>query len=62
MSIFATITMLIILNRFATRACRFMDAYQKGLTGKQAAWAAKKYRGHRVLPAGILDALDKAGI
>jgi len=23
-----------------------MDAYAKGLDGKQAAWAAKKYHGH----------------
>ncbi|KAF9234429.1 hypothetical protein BU15DRAFT_52646, partial [Melanogaster broomeanus] len=27
----------------------FMDAYSKGLSGKQAAWASKKCRGHRVL-------------
>lgn len=32
------------------QACRFMDAYTKGLDGKQAAWATKKYHGHRVLP------------
>jgi hypothetical protein len=31
-----------------------MDAYRKGLTGAQAAWAAKKYRGHRVVPITIL--------
>jgi hypothetical protein len=30
-----------------------MDAYRKGLDGNQVAWAAKKYRGHRVLPEGI---------
>jgi hypothetical protein len=39
-----------------------MDAYTTGLNGKQAAWAAKKYRGHRVLPPDIMEALDKAGI
>ena len=39
-----------------------MDAYQKGLTGKQAAWASKKYRGHRVIPDSILCELDAAGI
>ncbi|EKM60108.1 uncharacterized protein PHACADRAFT_87954, partial [Phanerochaete carnosa HHB-10118-sp] len=38
---------------FVTRANRFMDAYRRGLTGKQAAWACKKYRGHRVLPDTI---------
>jgi hypothetical protein len=35
-----------------------MDAYHKGLNGKQAAWAAKQYRGHRVLPATLLEDLD----
>ena len=39
-----------------------MDAYRKGLSGKQAAWAAKKYHGHRVLPDTILDALEHSGI
>ena len=39
-----------------------MDAYRKGLTGKQAAWASKKYKGHRVLPNTILAELEKAGI
>ena len=37
-----------------------MDAYRKGLSGKQAAWAGKKYRGHRVLPASLLDDLAAA--
>jgi len=36
---------------------RFLDAYEKNLTGKQAAWAAKKYRGHRTLPGTILSEL-----
>ena len=31
-----------------------MDAYHKGLTGKGAAWACKKYRGHRCVPESIL--------
>ncbi|KAG0693813.1 hypothetical protein DFH29DRAFT_815965 [Suillus ampliporus] len=44
------------------RSRRFMDAYKKGLTGKQAAWASKKYRGHRVLPHTILAELEKAGL
>ena len=25
---------------------RFMDAYERGLNGRQAAWAARKYKGH----------------
>ena len=47
-------------NRFATRSYCFMDAYQKGLDGKQAAWAGKKYCGHQVLPTTLLDDLSKA--
>jgi hypothetical protein len=39
-----------------------MDAYRKELNGKQAAWASKKYHGHRVLPNNILDDILKAGI
>jgi hypothetical protein len=35
-----------------------MDAYSKGLKGKGAAWAAKKYRGHRVLLETILKEFD----
>ncbi|KDQ12520.1 hypothetical protein BOTBODRAFT_189230 [Botryobasidium botryosum FD-172 SS1] len=39
------------------RSLCFMDAYRKGLNGKQAAWASKKYRGHRVLPERIFEEL-----
>ena len=39
-----------------------MDAYKRGLTGKQAVWASKKYRGHRVLPNTILEELEQAGL
>jgi hypothetical protein len=37
-----------------------MDAYSKDLTGAQAAWAAKKYQGHCVIPNTILAELEKA--
>ncbi|TBU64635.1 hypothetical protein BD310DRAFT_963773 [Dichomitus squalens] len=53
---------LVTIRRFYTRAHRFMDAYRRGLDGKQAAWAAKKYRSHRVLPNDILEELDREGI
>ena len=53
---------LISIRRFYTRAHRFMDAYRRGLSGKQAAWAAKKYHSHRVLPNDILAELDREGI
>jgi hypothetical protein len=39
-----------------------MDAYYGGLNGKQAAWAAQKYRGHQVIPESIMDDLMKANI
>jgi len=37
-----------------------MDAYCKGLNGKQVAWALKKYRGHCVLPDTIMAELAVA--
>ncbi|KAH7917404.1 hypothetical protein BV22DRAFT_1108579 [Leucogyrophana mollusca] len=46
------------MRRFANRSSRFIDAYHKGLNGKQAAWANKRYRGHCVLPESILKELD----
>ncbi|KZT66821.1 hypothetical protein DAEQUDRAFT_674282 [Daedalea quercina L-15889] len=50
------------IRRFFIRSLRFMDAYRHGLSGKQAAWAAKTYHGHQVLPNNILDELEKAGV
>ncbi|KAJ6520792.1 hypothetical protein DFH09DRAFT_939523 [Mycena vulgaris] len=43
--------------RFATRSSRFADAYFHGLNGADAAWAKKKYRGHRTLPPRYLEDL-----
>jgi hypothetical protein len=48
--------------KFSICLQRFMDAYGKGLNGRQAAWAARKYRGHRVLPVSIMDKLEKAHV
>ncbi|KAJ8595263.1 hypothetical protein M405DRAFT_728397, partial [Rhizopogon salebrosus TDB-379] len=48
------------MRRFAIRSTKFMDAYQRGLNGVQAAWAIKKYRGHRVLPPSIMQEFDEA--
>ncbi|KAJ3982337.1 hypothetical protein F5890DRAFT_1415953, partial [Lentinula detonsa] len=42
------------LVSFARRARHFIDGYNKGLDGKMAAWATRKYRGHRILPEGIM--------
>ncbi|KAJ7815785.1 hypothetical protein B0H14DRAFT_2846315 [Mycena olivaceomarginata] len=38
------------MRQFAVRSSRFADAYFHGLDGADAAWANKKYRGHRALP------------
>ena len=38
-----------VIRRFVNRSWRFMDAYRKGLTGKAAAWAVKKQKGHRAV-------------
>ncbi|PPQ85514.1 hypothetical protein CVT25_006561, partial [Psilocybe cyanescens] len=50
------------MRKFANRSRRFMDVYETGLNGRQAAWAARKYKGHRVLPVGIMEELGKLGI
>ncbi|KAJ7573148.1 hypothetical protein C8J56DRAFT_723724, partial [Mycena floridula] len=41
---------IISMRRFATRSNRFADGYFHGLNGAEAAWANKKFRGHRCLP------------
>ncbi|KAF8809609.1 hypothetical protein BYT27DRAFT_7093654, partial [Phlegmacium glaucopus] len=38
------------LIRYANRAAQFISAYGQGLTGPEAAWANRKYHGHRILP------------
>ncbi|KAG2119235.1 hypothetical protein BD769DRAFT_1362153, partial [Suillus cothurnatus] len=43
---------------FSIKSVRFIDAYQKGLDGTQAAWAIKKYREHCVLPESIMKEFD----
>ena len=53
---------LSMMRKIATRSRSFMDAYDCGLNGKQAAWAACKYKEHRVLPQNILEELEKQGV
>ncbi|KAF7299489.1 hypothetical protein MIND_00899000 [Mycena indigotica] len=48
------------MRRFATRSSRFGDAYFCGLNGAEAAWANKKYRGHRTLPLSYTEDLREA--
>ncbi|KIJ37224.1 hypothetical protein M422DRAFT_178335 [Sphaerobolus stellatus SS14] len=50
------------IRRYSNRSARFIDAYQRGLSGSQAVWANRKYHGHRMLPEKIMDEIEKAGI
>ncbi|KAF8237412.1 hypothetical protein L208DRAFT_1247999, partial [Tricholoma matsutake] len=50
------------MHHFANRSSCFMDAYERGLNGRQAAWTARKYRGHRVLPESLMDDLEKTNL
>ncbi|KAJ6596322.1 hypothetical protein DFH09DRAFT_905287, partial [Mycena vulgaris] len=48
---------------YVNRCYRFGDAYlNHKLTGQQAAWAAKRYPGHRTYPESTLEELDAAGL
>ncbi|PBK93484.1 hypothetical protein ARMGADRAFT_1045964 [Armillaria gallica] len=53
---------IVSMHRFVNCSLRFMDAYACGLNGRQAAWAARHYRGHQVLPDSILEELKKENI
>lgn len=37
-----------------------MDAYRVGLNGKEAIWAARKYRSHRGLPPSAFEEVKLA--
>ncbi|KAF9485423.1 hypothetical protein BDN70DRAFT_796098, partial [Pholiota conissans] len=41
--------------KYARCSQKFMDVYHKGFNRKQAAWASKKYCGHRVLPESLIN-------
>ncbi|KAJ3992181.1 hypothetical protein F5050DRAFT_1801841 [Lentinula boryana] len=49
---------LVSMQRFATHSLRFADSYFHGLSGAEAAWANKKYRGHRTIPPDFRAELD----
>jgi hypothetical protein len=51
------------MRKFANRSRRFMDACDiHGLNGRQAAWTAKVYKGHRAIPINIMEELGRKGI
>ncbi|CAA7263722.1 unnamed protein product [Cyclocybe aegerita] len=47
------------IKRYANRAARFINGYFQGLTGPEAAWANRKYHGHRTLPASVVAKLKE---
>ncbi|KAJ7720589.1 hypothetical protein DFH07DRAFT_759955 [Mycena maculata] len=47
--------------RFCNRSLRYADAYSKGLNGREAAYATKKYRGHRSIPNDYLNDFEQSG-
>ena len=51
-----------MMRKFMTCSRRVMDEYNRGLNGKQAAWAARKYWGRRLLPPNIFEELEKEGV
>src|ERR1700678_1258711 len=52
------VKMLITFSRFPNRSRKFINAYSWGLNGRETAWAARKYRGQRVLPESLMQDLD----
>ncbi|KAJ7202808.1 hypothetical protein GGX14DRAFT_535970 [Mycena pura] len=50
---------LMSIRRFVLRAQHFGDAYRHGLTGAEASWAARTYKGHQLLPLDFRAALDE---
>ena len=46
------------IRRYARKAFRYMDAYRKGLKGKAAEFAVKKYRSHCRIPDSVLNSIE----
>ena len=46
---------LITIRKFARKSWRYMDIYRKGISGKIAEFAVKKYKSHRHIPDNIYD-------
>ncbi|THV00987.1 hypothetical protein K435DRAFT_656209 [Dendrothele bispora CBS 962.96] len=51
---------LLQIKRFSNRARRYIHAYIEGLDGPQAAWANRRYHGHRTLPPEMVRAAKEA--
>ncbi|KIM88188.1 hypothetical protein PILCRDRAFT_95554 [Piloderma croceum F 1598] len=51
---------LLQIKHYANRSARFISAYSQGLLGTEAAWANRKYHGHRTLPPSMIAEVKKA--
>ncbi|KAF8597230.1 hypothetical protein BDV93DRAFT_513540 [Ceratobasidium sp. AG-I] len=49
----------VTIRHFWRKCWRYMDAYSKGLTGKQAEFAVKKYKSHRRIGAQVMDETEE---
>ena len=49
----------VTIRRFARKTWRYMDLYRKGITGKLAEYAVKKYKSHRCIPDYVIEELNK---
>ncbi|PKY34514.1 hypothetical protein RhiirB3_454306 [Rhizophagus irregularis] len=49
---------LITIRKFARKSWRYMDIYRKGITGKVAEYAVKKYKSHRCVPDTIYNEIN----
>ena len=45
---------LTTIHRYTMKAFCYIDIYQKGLMGRAAEFAVKKYRSHRQIPDSVL--------
>jgi transposase len=49
---------LLQIRAFAQKSYRYMDAYKNGLNAKQAEYAIKKYKRHRIIPKLIINNIE----
>ncbi|TFK17908.1 hypothetical protein FA15DRAFT_604234, partial [Coprinopsis marcescibilis] len=47
-----------VVRRFINRSWCFTEAYTIGVTGKAAAWAVRKYKGHRTISQRALVSIE----
>jgi hypothetical protein len=50
---------LITIKKFARKSWKYMDIYRKGVTGKLAEFAVKKYKSHCHVPDTIYNEINE---